>query len=128
MRFLLDYHWPGNVRELKNVIKRAVLLADSKDITPACLSLNNGNQPTQDHLQLDSKEGIREMQNRIEEKMIKEALAKAGGNKTKAARILKIDRMTLYSKIKEFQINPVRDKVPKTTDACLRQPIPNGVE
>ncbi|MDP3804303.1 MAG: helix-turn-helix domain-containing protein, partial [Candidatus Omnitrophota bacterium] len=40
----------------------------------------------------------------IEEKMIKEALAKAGGNKTKAARILKIDRTTLYSKIREFQI------------------------
>ncbi|MFZ2356798.1 MAG: sigma-54 dependent transcriptional regulator, partial [Candidatus Omnitrophota bacterium] len=104
MRFLLNYHWPGNVRELKNVIKRAVLLADSKDIALACLSLNNGNQTTQPHLQLDSKEGIREIKNRIEEKMIKEALAKAGGNKTKAAKILKIDRMTLYSKIEEFQI------------------------
>jgi DNA-binding NtrC family response regulator len=106
MRFLLDYHWPGNVRELKNIIKKAVLLADSKDITLACLSLNNGNQPTQSHLQFDSKEGvsIREIKKRIEEKMIKEALAKAGGNKTKAAKILKIDRMTLYSKIKEFQI------------------------
>jgi len=111
MKFLLDYHWPGNVRELKNLIKRAVLLADSKDITPVCLSLNNGNQPTQPHLQSDTKEGvsIREMKKRatkeIEEKMIKEALAKAGGNKTKAAKLLKIDRMTLYSKIKEFQIN-----------------------
>jgi DNA-binding NtrC family response regulator len=112
MRFLLDYHWPGNVRELKNIIKKAVLLADSKDITLACLSLNNGNQSAQSHLQLDSKEGvsIREMKKRatkeIEEKMIKEALTKAGGNKTKAAKILKIDRTTLYSKIKEFQINP----------------------
>jgi DNA-binding NtrC family response regulator len=115
MRFLLDYHWPGNVRELKNVIKKAVLLADSKDITPACLSLNNGNQPTQPHLQLDtstSKEGVslREAKEKsagqIEEKMIKEALAKAGDNKTKAARILKIDRMTLYSKIKGFQNKP----------------------
>ncbi len=110
MRFLLDYHWPGNVRELKNAIKRAVLLADSKDITPACFSLNNGYHPTQPHLQSDSKEGvsIKEMKKmatkEIEEKMIKEALAKAGGNKTKAAKILKIDRMTLYSKVKEFQI------------------------
>jgi len=105
MRFLLDYRWPGNVRELKNVIKKAVLLADSKDITPACLSLNNGNQPMQHHLQLDSKEGIsiREVKRSIEEKMIKDALAKAGGNKTKAAKILKIDRMTLYSRIKEFK-------------------------
>ena len=113
MRFLLDYHWPGNVRELKNVIKRAVLLADSKEITLDCLSLNNGNQPIQSHLQFDtstSKEGVSlktmkgNATKQIEETMIKEALTKAGGNKTKAARILKIDRMTLYSKIKEFQI------------------------
>jgi len=113
MRFLLDYHWPGNVRELKNIIKKAVLLADSKEITLACLSLNNGNQPTQLHLQLDtstSKEGasLREAKEKsagqIEEKMIKEAMVRAGGNKTKAAKILKIDRMTLYSKIKKFQI------------------------
>jgi len=111
MRFLLDYHWPGNVRELKNVIKKAVLLADSKDITSACLSLNNGNQP---YLQFDTstlKEGasLREAKEKsaeqIEEKMIQEAMVEAGGNKTKAARILKIDRTTLYSKIKEFQIS-----------------------
>jgi DNA-binding NtrC family response regulator len=113
MRFLLDYHWPGNVRELKNVIKRAVLLTDSKDITPACLTLNNGHHSTQPYLQPDdsaSNEGasLREAKEKsagqIEEKMIKEAMVEAGGNKTKAARILKIDRTTLYSKIKEFQI------------------------
>jgi len=105
MKFLLDYHWPGNVRELKNVIKKAVLLADSTHITLTHLSLNNGYHPTQSLPQLDSKEGIsiREMKKSIEEKMIKEALAKAGGNKTKAAKILKIDRMTLYSRIKEFK-------------------------
>ncbi len=127
MRFFLNYHWPGNVRELKNVIKRAVLLTDSKDITPACLTLNNGHHTTQPHLQPDdfvSWVGLSEAQplpsglnegaslreakeksaGQIEEKMIKEAMVRAGGNKTKAARILKIDRTTLYSKIKEFQI------------------------
>lgn len=116
MRFLLDYYWPGNVRELKNVIRKAVLLADSKDITPACLSLNNGTHPAQSEPQpqapmpdLNESVSIREMKRRatkeIEEKMIKEAMIKAGGNKTKAARMLKIDRVTLYSKIKEFQIS-----------------------
>jgi len=115
VKLLLDHHWPGNVRELKNVIKRAVLLADSEDITPECLALNNGTHPAPLHqqsqaLMSDSNEGvsIKEMKKNatrgIEEKMIKDALAKAGGNKTKAARILKIDRVTLYSKIKEFQI------------------------
>ena len=115
VRFLIDYPWPGNVRELKNVIKRAVLLSDSKEITPACLSLNNGTHPAQasgqPHAPVpDTKEGasLKEMKEKsvgqIEEKMIKEAMIKAGGNKTKAAKILKIDRTTLYSKIKEFQI------------------------
>jgi len=116
VRFLINYPWPGNVRELKNVIKRAVLLSDSKEITPACLSLNNGTHPAQasgqPHISVpETKEGasLREMKEKsagqIEEKMIKEALVKAGGNKTKAAKILKIDRTTLYSKIKEFQIS-----------------------
>jgi len=114
VRFLIDYNWPGNVRELKNVIKRAVLLSDSKEITPACLSLNNGTHPAQASGQPpipDTKEGasLKEMKEKsagqIEEKMIKEAMIKAGGNKTKAAKILKIDRTTLYSKIREFQID-----------------------
>ena len=112
MRFFLDYNWPGNVRELKNVIKRAVLLTDSKEITPDSLSLNNGHHSAQAYLQPDCpilNEGIslREAKEKsagqIEEKMIKEAMVKAGGNKTKAAKMLKIDRTTLYSKIEEFQ-------------------------
>ena len=137
IRVLLDYHWPGNVRELKNVIKRAVLLADSKEITLDCLSLNNGYHPTQPYLQPDdpaANEGVslREAKEKsagqIEEKMIKEAMVRAGGNKTRAARILKIDRTTLYSKIKEFQINPVRGRTPEASDGCLRQPVFSGVK
>ena len=115
MRFLLDYPWPGNVRELKNAIKRAVLLADSAKITPACFSLNKGTLPAQSQGQpqvsipepdegASLREAKKKSSGRIEEKMIKEALVKAGGNKAKAARILKIDRTTLYSKIEEFQI------------------------
>ncbi len=115
MRFLLDYPWPGNVRELKNAIKRAVLLADSAKITPACFSLNKGALPAQSQMQPqapipESDEGAslraakKKSSGQIEEKMIKAALVKAGGNKAKAARILKIDRTTLYSKIEEFQI------------------------
>jgi len=110
MKFLLDYHWPGNIRELKNVIKKAVLLTDSNHIGPTHLFLNNGHHPTQPHPQFDSKEDLslkatkENATKQIEERMIKEALAKTGGNKTKAAKMLRIDRMTLYSKIKEFQI------------------------
>lgn len=110
MKFLLDYHWPGNVRELKNVIRRALLLAESNEIGPEHLSLNNTSLPKNLQFQQDLDKGIslheitKGATKQIEQDIIKQSLAKAGGNKTKAAKILKIDRMTLYSKIKEFQL------------------------
>ena len=121
MKFLLEYPWPGNVRELKNVIRRAVLLTDSEYIQPTFFSLSplhlssgvgvNNAFPLNDfNLQQDLEEMAslrsitKKVTRRIEEEAIKQALAKAGGNKSLAAKILKIDRMTLYSKIKEFQL------------------------
>ncbi len=109
-KILLNYHWPGNVRELKNAIRRAVLLADSDYIGPVHLSLSNAGLPNgldfkEDLQRGDSLKGItKKATKKIEEEIIKQVLAKAGGNKTRAAKILKIDRMTLYSKIKEFQL------------------------
>ena len=114
MKFLLNYYWPGNVRELKNIIKRAVLLADSNMISPAHLSLNNTHLPKSHEVRQDLEKDIslREMiknaTKEIERDFITQALAKVGGNKTKAAKILKIDRMTLYSKIKSFNLSKFR--------------------
>lgn len=108
MKSLLTYHWSGNVRELKNEIKKAVLLADSKKISPEHLSLNSTNPPKNHECQqnFNTEASLREMTKKatkeMEKDIITQALAKAGGNKTKAAKSLKIDRMTLYSKMKEF--------------------------
>lgn len=110
MKSLLNYQWSGNVRELKNLVRRAVLLAESNYVTPAQLLLNNTSPAKRLNFEQDLEKGIslreavKKVTKQTEEEMIKQALAKAGGNKTKAAKTLKIDRMTLYSKIKEFQL------------------------
>ncbi len=113
MRFLLNYHWPGNVRELKNVIRRATLLSDSNMIGLEHLSLNDVETSKSFNVGQDLGENtsLRDITKKataeVERDAIKQALAKAAGNKSKAARMLNIDRMTLYSKIKEFQIDNV---------------------
>ncbi len=112
MKSLIDYSWPGNVRELKNVVKKAVLLANSNIIKEKeDVSLNNHGQLHQclevkQYLEKDTPlyEIIRGATNEIEKQVIIQVLAKTGGNKSKAARMLQIDRMTLYSKIKELQL------------------------
>ena len=110
MKLLLNYHWPGNVRELKNAVKKSVLLTNSNIIGPAHILLNNPNPPKDLEFKQDLEKGAslreitKEAKKQIERDIIKQTLANVGGNKTKAAKILKIDRMTLYSKIKEFQL------------------------
>lgn len=108
LKMLLNYHWSGNVRELKNVIRRAVLLAESNSITPSEIMINYSSVSGELDLinemdaGLSSKEITSKISKKVEREIIKNALIKTGGNKTKAAAILKITRMTLYTKIKEF--------------------------
>lgn len=110
MMILLNYRWPGNVRELRNVIRKAALLADSNYINPTHLLLNNGCLPQNFDIQQDLRDGtpLKEITKKaikqIEAEIIKQVLVTVGGNKTKASKILKIDRVTLYSKIKEFKL------------------------
>ena len=97
---LLDYSWPGNLRELKNTVKRATLLAQGSLIRKADLGsdLNpnrtwSGHTPTE-VMPLHDKED--------EKERILQALEAAGHNKAKAARLLGIDRKTLYNKIRLY--------------------------
>jgi DNA-binding NtrC family response regulator len=122
MRLLFNHKWPGNVRELKNTIRRAALVAASDHITPADILLeqtesgqNTGVKVSPMHEGLvssvmDGTISLKEMVNKvaaeIEIEVIRKALQKTGGNKSKAAKLLKIERVTLYAKIKEFQIAP----------------------
>ncbi|MBC7567744.1 MAG: sigma-54-dependent Fis family transcriptional regulator, partial [Pedobacter sp.] len=94
---LLKYEWPGNLRELKNVIKRMVLLtADEVALEhslPEEMILSIGRDPKPSGFDLKAI-------NEVNEKtLIQETLIKVKHNKSKAAKLLNIDRKTLYSKI-----------------------------
>ena len=97
---LLGYSWPGNLRELKNVVKRATLLAQGPLIRLADLKDFNAasrqDTPPAVPLPLHDKD--------VEKERILQALESTDGNKAKAARLLGIDRKTLYNKIKLYGI------------------------
>ncbi|MCC8188648.1 MAG: sigma-54 dependent transcriptional regulator [Bacteroides sp.] len=94
---LYQYHWPGNLRQMKNTIKRATLLATGNLITLAEL----GHEITAEH----SKHREISLRNeKTEREYILEALRQTGNNKSKAAALLKIDRKTLYNKMKLYRI------------------------
>lgn len=111
MASLFGYPWPGNVRELRNTVRRSALLANAKDVdTIQFLSDASGvyhiSEAHQEAGKDDSLGGfVRKASDEIERDMIINALDKTGGNKSKAARLLKIDRVTLYTKLKKFGIS-----------------------
>lgn len=98
IRIFKKYAWPGNLREMRNVVKRATLLCKSSYITendiPAELLASSEN--TTDDF------SSRREKNELE--LIKEALAKCNNNKSEAARLLKIDRKTLYNRLKHYSL------------------------
>jgi len=92
-----NYSWPGNLRELKNTIKRAVLLTQDPIIPLKVLPHEIASSKKMD----DSYSFFK---NKNEEGLLLDALEKAKGNKSKAARLLSIDRKTLYNKLKQYNI------------------------
>ena len=94
---LVSYTWPGNLRQLNNVMKRAVLLTRGRLITTAELSQAMG--PT-----LQQQPSLTLHDENDERERIKQALQQANGNKSKAARLLGIDRKTIYNKIEKLGI------------------------
>jgi len=106
LTMLIHHHWPGNVRELKNVIKRAVLLAEDV-IEPSHLIFDNGvPAPLAVLLEEEITEdmSLKEVAKMAEKRAIERAIVKSTGNKSKASKMLKIDYKTLLSKIKEYNI------------------------
>lgn len=93
---LASHSWPGNLRELNNVVKRAVLLTRGSQITTAELTLAMGQIRTDNVLQLHDED--------TERQRIITALQQTKGNKAKAARLLGIDRKTIYNKIEKLGI------------------------
>ena len=90
------YNWPGNLRELNNVMKRATLLATGRYI--GVTELEQSMAPIQPQAPTTLHDEETELQR------IEAALKAAGGNKSKAAQLLAVDRKTLYNKMKKYGI------------------------
>jgi sigma-54 dependent transcriptional regulator, flagellar regulatory protein len=104
MIYLWEYDWPGNIRELENLIERLVLLSDDgitdlKDLPPNIRSYVSDKkcpQPTLGNGQIDLRDATEKLQHRLME----EALRLADGNKSVAARMLGLKRTTLVAKLR----------------------------
>ncbi|MEE8320560.1 MAG: sigma-54-dependent Fis family transcriptional regulator [Gammaproteobacteria bacterium] len=97
--YLMNYHWPGNIRELRNLSARWILTVDGNEIALHDL-------PT--HLRFpdvcpDQTKGVSSDLRSIEDDLIKRTLDMTGGNISKTARILCIDRSTIYRRRKHWQ-------------------------
>lgn len=97
LKLLLNYSWPGNVRELENVIQRAIALSQQEIILPDDLPASII-QKTDEKLfekAMDQQFTL----DQLEKEYIKRVLIETGGNKSKAAELLGLDRKTLYRKL-----------------------------
>jgi len=107
-KLFLEYDWPGNIRELQNIINRAVLLSGNQFIRPEVLPQEitqlSGEQESGIPEIAGSMSDLKEATEVTEKEVIANALIKANYNKSKAAKMLNIDRKTLYNKIKQYEI------------------------
>jgi two-component system response regulator AtoC len=104
-RLLFEYAWPGNVRELENTIERAMVLSEGDMITATDLPerVREARDPVQ--MQLASGElSVKKTMRIIEEILIRRALQKTKGNRTRAAEVLEISHRALLYKIKDYEI------------------------
>jgi DNA-binding NtrC family response regulator len=108
METLNNYSWKGNVRELENVIERALILSEGGAITQEYLRLNPPatmkaylrHIPLDGTLDETAKAALKE----AETIRIRKALKQTGGNKSRAAELLKVTYKTLLTKIKDYGI------------------------
>jgi two-component system response regulator AtoC len=111
MRRLMEHDWPGNVRELENTIERAMVLTDTAQIDVDALTDRIGHAhrtPVPVAAPSDDDLSIKRASRRAEEELIRRALAKTAGNRTRAAELLEISHRALLYKIKEYGIGPAR--------------------
>ena len=91
------YSWPGNIREMENRVRRAVIMAEGSILTPEDLELNSKYSKPEG-------QGLFEAREALEKEMIKQALTKHRGNRTRAAAELSISRPTLYELMEKREI------------------------
>lgn len=117
VQLFLNYGWPGNLREFRNVIRRAGLLSSSGTITANVLpweiignppkqtnpGFSSGQQTNGDSKTKQPPTDLKDAASQAEYETIMNVLKQVKFNKTKAAEVLKIDRKTLYNKIRNYE-------------------------
>lgn len=105
LKLLMAYKWPGNVRELENVLERALNLMDDNEVLiapehlpPMVKKTNKVKEP------IEVAENLAEMLDDAEKQAILKVLEEAGGNKSKAAKLLGIHRSGFYQKLQKHNI------------------------
>jgi two-component system response regulator HydG len=99
---LMAYNWPGNIREMKNIVKRSTLIAQGNKIEKEDLSntiLEPNTAP-----KINDELNLKEVVIQAETAAIKKALKLTKNNKSKTARLLGVDRKTLYNKLDQYGI------------------------
>lgn len=107
---LIRYSWPGNVRELKNAMERAAVLVRSDVITAADITFFGDNVETVGAPSEWPDEDLPSAIGRLEEMLIRRALARSAGNRAEAARLLGIHRQLLYIKMKRYGLDVSEDR------------------
>ncbi len=103
---ILNYSWPGNVRELENTIERAMVMAEGKRIRVEDLPVEVRGTTDAGLVNIsDDNLSIKRNSRLLEKHLIRKALEKTGGNRTKAAKLLEISHRALIYKIKDYGIS-----------------------
>ncbi|MFO0734264.1 MAG: sigma 54-interacting transcriptional regulator [Labilithrix sp.] len=99
------WHWPGNVREVRNVLERAMLMTTSKTILPEHLGLPERVPPPPPPPEASGASApLRAELDALERQRILDALAEAGGNQTKAAKLLRMPRRTFILRLETYGV------------------------
>jgi two-component system, NtrC family, response regulator AtoC len=107
MRLMLEYSWPGNVRQLENTIERAMVLADDStlDVEDLPDSIRSP-VPSLDGPDLNDDElSVKKHGEALERRLIRLALERTGGNKTRAADLLELSSRALLYKIRDYGLD-----------------------
>jgi two-component system response regulator HydG len=107
MDLLQQYHWPGNIRELENAVERAMVVSQEPELRERDFTIQPHSTtaaPLADARSLED----------IEKTHILRVLDECGGNQTRAAEILDIDRVTLHHKLKKYGWNKQALAAPET--------------
>ncbi len=108
LEVLSEYDWPGNIRELENVLERALILAASEEIGTRHIQLPEPVLVRTKPGEAGSAKSAGSLFE-VERRMLEDALRKAGGNKSKAAKLLGITRRMLYTKLEKFGLTTGED-------------------